>query len=149
MSVITELFDIYEQNGDVLRPEDVLEFAKDPKTALHKRFTWDDTEAAHQWRLQEARQLIEVTVYLEPHKPRTVRALVQTADPATDAAEYRHRDEVLVDAERRRRLVTQAIAEAKKWRARYNAVEELAPIFAAIDDVDQEILVIPVDAATA
>lgn len=41
-----------------LTAEMVLRAASDPKHALHDHFDWDDSEAAHQWRLHQARMLI-------------------------------------------------------------------------------------------
>lgn len=46
-------------NGRKLQPEDVVEAAKDPKSALHVRFEWDDTVAAQKYRNHIARQVIE------------------------------------------------------------------------------------------
>jgi len=42
-----------------LIPEDVVDAAKNPNSSLHTYFTWDDTEAAAAFRLQEARALIK------------------------------------------------------------------------------------------
>lgn len=42
-----------------LRPEDVVDAARNPNSALHSYFTWDDSEAAAAFRLQEARALIK------------------------------------------------------------------------------------------
>lgn len=42
-----------------LRPEDVVDAARNPNSALHSYFTWDDSEAAAAYRLQEARALIK------------------------------------------------------------------------------------------
>ena len=42
-----------------LNPEDVVEAAKNPNSSLHSYFTWDDTDAAASYRLQEARALIK------------------------------------------------------------------------------------------
>jgi len=57
-----ELESIRRSAGGLLRPEDVVEFARSPETALHEEFTWDDSEAAHQYRLWQARQVIRVNV---------------------------------------------------------------------------------------
>ena len=46
------------QNGGVLKVEDVLLAAQDEGSILHKHFEWDDTEAAAQYRKQQARALI-------------------------------------------------------------------------------------------
>jgi len=42
-----------------LRPEDVVDAARNPNSALHSYFTWDDSDAAAAYRLQEARALIK------------------------------------------------------------------------------------------
>jgi len=42
----------------VLLPADVVKVARSPSHPLHKRFDWDDTKAAHKWRLSQARDLI-------------------------------------------------------------------------------------------
>ena len=47
----------------------IVEEATDPAHPLHDRFNWDDTDAAHQWRLQQARRLI-VSVSIRPEGAR-------------------------------------------------------------------------------
>lgn len=42
----------------VLLPSDVVRVARAPDHPLHSRFEWDDTKAAHKWRLDQARELI-------------------------------------------------------------------------------------------
>ena len=49
---------IAEQHQGRLMPEAVVEAAKDPKSLLHGMFTWDDAEAAHAHRVEQARTLI-------------------------------------------------------------------------------------------
>lgn len=49
---------IYKKAGKVLRPEDIIADARNPKSPLHDAFEWDDTKAAHAYRLQQARRLI-------------------------------------------------------------------------------------------
>lgn len=61
----------------VLLPADVVKVARDPKHPLHKRFDWDDTKAAHKWRLRQARDLIasvEITWETSPGRIVTVQA---------------------------------------------------------------------------
>lgn len=48
-----------------LRPEDVVKSAKAKGSPLHGAFTWDDSKAASEFRLQEARQLIRSVVLVE------------------------------------------------------------------------------------
>lgn len=49
---------IRERNGGTLTPADVVADAKQKTSPLHDHFTWDDKEAAHQHRLNQARELI-------------------------------------------------------------------------------------------
>jgi hypothetical protein len=44
--------------GGVLHPADVVEAARNPNSAMHNQFEWDDSEAAEAYRLQQARALI-------------------------------------------------------------------------------------------
>lgn len=46
------------ERNDKLEPETVVSEATDPGSPLYTHFEWDDSTAAHEWRLQQARQLI-------------------------------------------------------------------------------------------
>lgn len=54
---------IYKKHG-ILKPSDVVEEAADEDHPLHQYFQWDDTKAAHEYRLWQARELI-VSVRIE------------------------------------------------------------------------------------
>ena len=87
VAVEAALRDIYTARGR-LDPKDVVEEARNPQSPLHKSFTWNDDEAAEQWRLQQARQLIR-SVKIERienvQEQRTVRFVRQYVhDPAND-----------------------------------------------------------------
>lgn len=57
MNEVAGLISALEKDGR-LDPADVVEAARDPASPLHGYFEWDDTEAARQHRLGQARQLI-------------------------------------------------------------------------------------------
>ena len=62
-----ELEKIQGENEDgLLRAEDVVETARHPDNPLHTYFTWDDSAAADQWRLMQARQLIRKVIVTGP-----------------------------------------------------------------------------------
>ena len=79
--VVGEWFEtLRKKHGGALRPADVLDAAKDKTSPVHSYFEWDDTKAAEQWRLEQARKLIrevEVT-WSEPKGPRTVEATIRS-----------------------------------------------------------------------
>ncbi len=51
----------------LLKAEDVVQTARHPDHPLHKYFEWDDSEAAEQWRLAQARGLIRKVLVVGPN----------------------------------------------------------------------------------
>lgn len=133
-SVLMELETIRQQNGGILKADAVVEFARDPETALHSRFCWDDTEAAHQYRLEQARKIIRVTVTILPKANKEYRAFVSLMEDRKETGGgYRATVDVLSDADKRARLIAQALAELNRIREQYQHLTELAPVFDAIE----------------
>ena len=56
--------EINSQDG-FITPEKYVDFARDPSTEAHKTITWDDSEAAMKWRLDEARHVIRSIVIVQ------------------------------------------------------------------------------------
>ena len=83
MSVQAELQEIYDRHGR-LTPAIVVEEASDPDHPVHRRFEWDDSEAARKYRLSQAGSLIRsVTVVVEKpghSEPIEVRAFISETD---------------------------------------------------------------------
>ncbi len=116
-----------------ITPERVVEAARDPKSPLHSRFCWDDTEAAHQWRLQQARQLIRVCVSVLPGTTVNERVFVSLArDAYKEGGGYRVTAEVLSDAELREEMLAEALKELDIFKQKYSRLSELSEIFSAI-----------------
>ena len=132
-SVSVELETIRKRSGGILRPADVVAFASDPKTALHARFEWDDTKAAHLYRLEQARAIIRCSVKVMHDDNPPIRAYVSLVDDRQNGESYRGIGDVMADAGLRETLLSQALREAQSWRQRYEHLRELAPIFDAID----------------
>lgn len=129
---LAELQSIAKSNGGILRAEDVVEFAREPSTALHSRFEWHNGKAAHEWRLHQARNLIRVSVTLLPNVETPYRAFVSLMpDRSETGGGYRRTIDVLSDAESRKQLLTQALDDLSRMEAKYAQLEELAGVFAA------------------
>lgn len=129
-----ELEALAEANNGLLKPEAVVEFAKDPNTALHSRFEWDDTEAAKAYRLYQARQIIRVSVSVLPNENETeYRVFVSLKNDRSNGGGYRPMVEVMTNDEMRRQLLSQAHNDFKMWQKKYNQLKELAPVFAQMD----------------
>jgi hypothetical protein len=91
MSLRDELQRIYDENGE-LTAELVVEAARPKTSPLHNRFTWDNREAAEQWRQHQAAELIrsvKVTYReaTEDEEARTVRAYHAVRGPKGHAYE--------------------------------------------------------------
>ena len=133
--ILTELALIERENG-ILKAEDVVTFAEDPKTALHGQFCWDDTEAASLWRLHQARNLIRVVVSLTEYSPDLQRVYVSlTTDQDNDGGGYRPLIKVLSDDTMREQLLADAINEMQVFKSKYHGLKELAKVFEEMDKI--------------
>ncbi|MFH1731955.1 MAG: hypothetical protein ABIF82_09950 [Planctomycetota bacterium] len=136
MSAAQTLYETLEKirisRRGVLKPAHVVAEARDPSSPLHKRFCWDDTKAAHRYRLWQARELIAVVVqrFSADHKP--VRAYVSLQDDrGTLGGGYREIRDVMSCAQTRKRLLAEALNDLRIWEERYRLLKELAPIIRA------------------
>lgn len=128
-----ELERIRLQNGGILRPEDVVKEAKSPSSPLHPKFNWDDSSAAHAWRLEQARHLIRVFVNVVKvgNGEKESRMFVALSSDKADGGGYRVLTEVLDDAGMRRVLLNDALEDLERFEKKYRAIKELAEVFAA------------------
>lgn len=54
--------------GDEVTPGQIVDYAKDKDTELHKCFEWKDKIAAHKYRLSQAQSIIRNIVYIKDYK---------------------------------------------------------------------------------
>ena len=129
---LAELEEIAARHEGLLRPEDVVEYARDPATALHARFEWNNSKAAHAYRLFQARQFIRVSV--RQLATAQVRAFVSlTPQRVQVGGGYETTLAVMRDAEKREQLLLDALGELQGFRRKYLQLRELGEVFAAID----------------
>lgn len=135
MTRTEELELIARKHRGILRPEDVVAYAQNPKTALHEAFEWDDTEAAHQYRLEQARRVIRAVVTVLPRNGNNVETRAYVAlDSDRGSNSYREVSAVLSKREWRDELLAQARRDMVSFKAKYAALSELAGVFKAMDD---------------
>lgn len=80
-AIAARLEKLAAMGGGRLTPDAVLQDARSPKSPLHDQFTWDDSEAATQWRLQQARELIRSVRVEVTTETRTVSTVRYVRDP--------------------------------------------------------------------
>jgi hypothetical protein len=140
-----------ERHGD-LTPELVVNAARSKRSPLHERFQWDDTAAAHSYRLVQAAWLIrtvKVRVIIAD-KPEEARAFVHvvkqpTAEPssrgddcegapvAVALGSYVRLSAALENPDWRAQMLTQARNDLETFRRKYRILEELSDVMGAIE----------------
>ena len=134
--VIQELKRIAADNGGILTAENVVLAASDPQSPLHPKFTWDDTKAAHAYRLWQARQLISVTVeYIgrDDEQAEPTRVFVSlTTDRKSEGGRYRQTAAVMRQKSLRAQLLADAMQEMERFQVKYARLKELAEVFEAM-----------------
>ena len=134
MTHIEELEKIRLDHGGVLRAADVVEFARNPRTALHARFTWDDSRAAHEYRLSQARELIRVVISVHPAINKPTRVYVSVESDRKKGGGYRTMNEVMTNPDYRDELLDEARVDMERFQAKYAVLDELAGVFAAMNE---------------
>lgn len=117
-----------EQRDGVLRPEVVVNDASDPVHPLHDYFNWADDEAAHNWRIHQARTLImkvKVTILSQ-----TTQAFhnVRVEINKVPVRGYFSTERVLSDKDMLAQVLTRALDELEYWQKKYDNIKELANI---------------------
>lgn len=129
-AMFQELELVRSQHDGILRGEDVVEWARDPSTALHDRFEWDDAKCGEEYRLWQARRLIAVFVTVVGKDNSPIRAFVSLrTDRVLPGGGYRTSVDVMTDTELRKQLLAEALDDAQRWQAKYQHLSELIPVF--------------------
>lgn len=134
-----ELERIYERDG-ALHPEKVVEAARDRKSPLHSHFDWNDKAAAHQHRLNQARDLIRITVKVIPQISNApVRAFVSLSNlRRTGTGSYLATVDVLQDEGRYAVALDDAIKTLQGMQRRFSYLRELGPVWDAVAQLTVE-----------
>lgn len=132
--VLAELEQVRASGGGMLRPESVVEFARDESTELHKCFEWDDTEAAIKFRLEQARQIIRVAVIVHPRTNEKINAFVSLRSDRERGGGYRATVDVLNEEALLAELMEDCRCELAEFTAKYQRLQrvaEFAPVLEA------------------
>jgi hypothetical protein len=129
-----ELEALRSEKGSII-PKDVVDRARDPDSPLHDQFTWDDSEAAEQWRIEEARKLIRVFVTVLPSSNVPIRTYVSLTPDRAAGVGYRIIDEVLSHEVLRAQMLEDALSDLRTFELKYARLAELKPVMSAIEKV--------------
>lgn len=116
---------------DNATPQNILEYAKNENTELHKCFDWDDTSAANKWRLQQARQIVCNLVYKEETKNEqstALRVFYQSSENKYESTKI-----ILTNKDEYEELLKRARQELRAFKEKYKMLTELDEILNLID----------------
>ena len=125
------------ENG-LIRPHDIVAFAKDPKTALHRHFDWDNNIAGQKHRLHQARILVAQYRLVDNRGQATpVRALVSLKLDRyrREGGGYRTMQDVMADDNLKQNLLDDCLDELERTEEKYHSITELASVWREISKV--------------
>lgn len=112
------------RNGGVLMVDDVLKEAQDENSILHKHFEWDDSEAADQYRKQQARALIQrCKIQMVESEPLEIRAFVSLPTDRSNGGGYRLTSEVVGDDYRKAELLHDIRLTISRWTKKLHLLD--------------------------
>jgi hypothetical protein len=127
---------IASANDGMITPQSVVEAARPASSPIHECFQWDNTKAAHEYRLFQARQLIRVTVEVIPSMgdKTPMRVYVSIGDDRGEGG-YRRIVDVMNTPELRDKLLSEAKRDMQVFRTKYAKLVELSKVFGEMDKV--------------
>ena len=140
-AIRAEITRLIDKNDGRLTTDYLVDYARaNPESPLYACFTWDDTAAAVQWRLEQAKNLMrtyKVRYELGEDKAVTIRGLVSLPSDRGPEHLYRSVVRVLSNEDQTAEMIGQAKRELHAFRTKYEALERLGKmpgVFAAIGD---------------
>lgn len=127
-SIIAALTALRGEDGRI-DPEAIVNAARSKNSPLHDQFEWDDGAAAEQYRIWQARDLLRVCVTVLPGTSQEIRAFVSLSSEKG----YRSTGQVLVNANHRSQLLSDALDDMRRFEAKYRHLSELADVIAAMN----------------
>lgn len=129
-----KIYSELQEIGNSYTPQDIVKMASDPSTEMHKCFQWDDTKAAEQYRLVQARHMVRdlVITVQQPNKkqPEEIRLIQHTKQESYAPVSY-----IVSKPDLYQSLLEQAKIELKAFKKRYSQIAELAEIMEDINKI--------------
>lgn len=127
---LTELRKIAKKHNGILHAEDVIAEARQLQSPLHACFEWNDGVAAEKYRLEQARNMIRITVIYQPKCEREITAFVSLkSDRYEGDGGYKFVPDVVKTRAGRAALIDTALWELKMFQQKYADVKQFAGLF--------------------
>ena len=132
----TKCYEEIQQIGEEVKPEQVVEKARDSNTELHKCFDWDNSSAAEKYRLYQARNVINHLIVIRhdvKEESAPVQFRVMMKNDKGSSSGYKQTIVMVKDDDEYKKLLEQAYAELRSFKKKYQCLSELSEILALID----------------
>lgn len=121
---------ITESNGGLLEPEDVVAAAREDEHPLHQHFEWNDSVAAHHFRLDQARSIIRVVRVIDDEATDgTSRAFLSVKDDGK--VSYRSITDVKSSLQLQMAVLNQAERDLMAFERRYQDMMDVCDLVRA------------------
>lgn len=125
---------IEQQYGEVTR-ENFLESARSETSEMHKLFEWDDTKAAHQYRLNQASVIIaSIRVTVVEKEPEQVKVRLYVQDKETSSG-YVNIKRAFTEDDKRKRIIEEAKRDVEWFKNKYQGFVLFAKILKKFDGI--------------
>lgn len=118
--------------GEKVTPEQIVDYARNDTSELHKLFEWDDTVAAEKYRIIQAQGIVRNLVYVPAKKDDPPVRVLQIT---TETHEYQPTRFFLKQEDQYTALLKRALAELNAFKRKYKSLTELDKIFSDIDEI--------------
>ena len=128
-----------EEKG-ALTPGSLVDVSRAEGAPLHKCFEWTDGIAVEKYRQNQASLMLrhlEVVTTEKENKDDPEPVSIRSFFPVPQEG-YRNISYIMSDKEKRDNLLRAAKSELERFRHKYKMLKALAPVFAAIEDLDQQ-----------
>lgn len=137
---LADAFSALQRKHGIITPDAVVDYARPESSPIHDLFTWDDAEAAAEWRLSQARHYLRVVVVVETVEGEEQQIRYVPPPVEDDAGErgYRTLGAIASSESMIARIVERMRDELRSWRRRAKAYESAfgdPEFFAAVDRV--------------
>jgi hypothetical protein len=135
---------VIEQLGDTATPKQLVDAARSKKSPIHSLFEWDDSAAAEQYRLFQARNHINHLhiVFTTRNEEGTTKAFhsVVISDGESSERVYASMATVADNQELADQVIAKALAELHGWKVRYAQYQQVfSGVFQAIGEADKKV----------
>jgi hypothetical protein len=128
-TIVAEVLNEIEKKRGFITPTAVVQEAADENSPLHNYFTWDDSKAAHGYRLWQARELItSVNVEIMGKQTGAFWNAKINIEKDQDFQAYFSARKVLSNKELYAQVLSQALTELLYWQKKYKELKELRDI---------------------